>query len=273
MVKAALRTDGRRPSDTAPGAPAAAIQVLGVDVHPLPVDALHMWIGQVIAAEGHELVLNANVHALNLASAEPWFRDFLNSAPVVFCDGAGVMLGARILGKRIPERITYADWMWQLAALAERQQWSLFFLGARPGVAERAAAELSSRYLRLRIAGVHDGYFDRTRDSAQNRAVVDAINLASPDILVTGLGMPLQERWLLDNWADVDARVALTGGAVFDYLSGELRRAPRWMTESGLEWLGRLAIEPRRLWRRYLVGNPLFLARVLRQRVVEGAAR
>jgi N-acetylglucosaminyldiphosphoundecaprenol N-acetyl-beta-D-mannosaminyltransferase len=256
-----------------PDAPLPAIRILGVHVHPVPVEALHAWLEHAIAAGGHELVLNANAHALNLACAEPWFRDFLNAAPLVFCDGAGVMLGARILGARIPERITYADWMWRLAELAERRGWSLFFLGARAGVAERAAAALRARHPHLHIAGVHDGYFDLTRDSAGSRAVVETINRAAPDILVTGLGMPLQERWLRDHWERIDARIALSGGAVFDYLSGELRRAPRWLTESGLEWLGRLAIEPRRLWRRYLLGNPLFLARVLRQRLREGPAR
>lgn len=249
-----------------------AIRILGVDVHPLATEAVHARIARAIEGGGHELVLNANVHALNLARAEPWFRDFLNAAQVVFCDGAGVMLGARILGAHIPERITYADWMWQLAGLAEQRGWSFFFLGARPGVAEGAAASLRARHPDLRIAGVHHGYFDSAAGSAENRAVVEAINRAAPDILVMGLGMPLQERWLRENWADVDARVALSGGAVFDYLSGGLRRAPRWMTEHGLEWLGRLAIEPRRLWRRYLLGNPLFLARVIRQRLVEGAA-
>jgi N-acetylglucosaminyldiphosphoundecaprenol N-acetyl-beta-D-mannosaminyltransferase len=271
MANAALHSDGRRPSGHAPDAPVPAIHVLGVGVHPLSLESLHEWMAQVITARGHELVLHANVHALNLASSEPWFRDFLNSAPVVFCDGAGVMLGARILGARIPERITYADWMWQLAALAAERDWSFYFLGARPGVAERAATQLRAQHPRLRVAGVQDGYFERV--GAENDAVVDAINAAAPDILVVGLGMPLQEAWLRDNWERLDVPIALTGGAVFDYLSGTLRRAPRWMTGSGLEWLGRLAIEPRRLWRRYLLGNPLFLARVLRQRLVEGAAR
>ena len=91
------------------------MRILGVDVHPLGVDALHGRLGDVIERRGRALVLHANVHGLNLAWEQPWLRDFLNSAALVFCDGAGVMLGARLLGRRIPERITYADWMWQLA--------------------------------------------------------------------------------------------------------------------------------------------------------------
>ena len=88
-----------------------------------------------------------------------------------------------------------------------------------------------------------------------------------PDILIVGFGMPLQERWLMQNWENLDARVALTGGAVFDYVSGEVRRGPRVLTDNGFEWLARFLIEPGRLWRRYLVGNPLFLWRVLQQRL------
>ena len=92
-------------------------------------------------------------------------------------------------------------------------------------------------------------------------------NAVKPNILIVGFGTPLKERWLMENWDRIEVNVALTGGAVFDYVSGELRRAPRWMTDHGLEWLARLIIEPCRLWKRYLIGNPLFLWRVLKQRL------
>jgi N-acetylglucosaminyldiphosphoundecaprenol N-acetyl-beta-D-mannosaminyltransferase len=97
--------------------------------------------------------------------------------------------------------------------------------------------------------------------------VLQAINATSPDILLVGLGMPIQERWLMENWGFVKAKVALPVGALFDYLAGEIPRAPHWMTDHGLEWLGRLIVEPRRLWRRYLLGNPRFLWLVLKQRL------
>ncbi|MCA1687542.1 MAG: WecB/TagA/CpsF family glycosyltransferase, partial [Actinobacteria bacterium] len=125
-----------------------------------------------------------------------------------------------------------------------------------------------------KIVGVRHGYFDHGAGSAENEAVVGEINAAAPDILVVGLGMPLQERWLMENWQKLDVSVALTGGAVFDYVSGRLSRGPRPLTGSGFEWLARLLVEPRRLWRRYLLGNPLFLLRVLKQRLgVPGGGR
>jgi N-acetylglucosaminyldiphosphoundecaprenol N-acetyl-beta-D-mannosaminyltransferase len=243
------------------------IQILGINVHPMTVEDLHARIEATIREDSHALVLNVNVHCLNLAYREPWLRQFQNRAPLVFCDGAGVRLGARILGHRIPQRITYADWMWQLAKFAERRGFTLFFLGARPGVADKAAARLKERFPDLRVLGTHHGYFDKTPGSFENQAVIEEINTVQPNILIIAFGMPLQERWLMENWEHIEANVALTGGAVFDYVSGELRRPPRWMTDNGLEWLGRLLIEPRRLGRRYVIGNPLFLWRVLKQRL------
>ena len=140
-------------------------------------------------------------------------------------------------------------------------------------MSDSAAENLVRRFPRLRILGSHHGYFDQTTDSTDNQALVGMINALKPDILVVGLGMPLQEKWLKENWESIEARVALTGGAGFDYVSGGLRRAPAWMRRIGLEWLGRLLIEPSRLWRRYLVGNPKFFWRVIRQRMGSTRAR
>lgn len=255
------------PSPPTAAPPSDRVEFLGVQIDPLTVDQLLQRIAQIIDQRCRALVLNVNVHIYNLAASHPWLTHWLNKAEIVFCDGAGVMLGTRLLGKSIPERITYADWFWQLAALAEARGYTLFFLGAQPGVAQKAADRLRTAHPRLQIVGIRDGYFDSTPGSAENEAVLAAINAASPDVLTVGMGMPRQEQWLRDNWDRLDVRVALTGGAVFDYISGDLARAPRWMTDNGLEWLGRLLIEPKRLWRRYLLGNPRFLLRVLQHRL------
>jgi N-acetylglucosaminyldiphosphoundecaprenol N-acetyl-beta-D-mannosaminyltransferase len=247
--------------------PAGRVNVLGVGVDPLTVEDLHAEIGRLVRGGRGGLVLNVNAHCLNLCYEDPALRDFFNGAEVVFCDGAGVMLAARVLGGRIPARITYADWTWRLAAFAASEGFSLFFLGARPGVAQVAAEKLKERHPDLKIAGVRHGYFDHSAGSPQSEKVVDDINAAAPDILLVGLGMPLQERWLMENRERIDAGAVLTGGAVFDYVSGRLSRGPRFLTRNGFEWLARLLAEPRRLWRRYLLGNPVFVLRVLRQRL------
>lgn len=241
------------------------IDVLGIKINPLTVAELHAELALAVAQEEKALVLHVNVHSMNVAWSQEWLRQFLNSAAIVFCDGAGVILGARILGERIPERITYADWLWQLAGFCESEGLSLFFLGARPGVAETAASNLREEYPRLRIAGTHHGYFEKRGD--QNKRVIEIINQSCPNILVVGFGTPLQERWLRDHWLELDVNVFLTGGACFDFVSGRLPRGPRWMLDHGLEWLFRLLTEPRRLWRRYLIGNIIFMSRVFNARI------
>ena len=243
-----------------------SVCLLGIRIHTLSVDDLLTHISCVIHSDNRVIIANVNINAMNLSYDLPWFRAFLDSAEVVFCDGDGVMLGARIMGYCIPQRITYADWMWQLAEFAEPRDFTFFFLGAHPGIVDKAAGRIKERFPNLHIVGTHHGYFDKTPASPENKAVIQKINAVRPNILIVGFGMPLQERWLMENWEHVEANVALTGGAVFDYVSGELHRGPRWMTDHSLEWLARLIIEPRRLWKRYIIGNPLFLLRVLREK-------
>ena len=244
------------------------VDVLGVGVDEISVPALHAEVERLARGRRRGLVLNANAHLLNLAYHDAELRAFLNGADVVACDGAGVALAARLLAGRSLTRITYADWMPLLADFAAERGLSVYFLGARPGVAERAARRLRERVPDLRVVGTHHGFFDRRRVGQENEAVVEGINALAPDLLVVGLGMPLQERWLMENRSRLDFGVALTGGAAFDYVSGELRRGPRLLTQHGFEWVARLIVEPRRLWRRYLLGNPLFVWRVLRQSVL-----
>ena len=245
--------------------------MLGVGVDRITVEGLHAEVARLVRRRGG-IVLNTNAHCLNLCHEDEGLRGFFAAADVVFCDGAGVRLAARMLGGSLPERITYADWLPRLAALAEEREFSIFFLGARPGVAAEAARRLRRSHPGLKIVGVRHGFFDHRAGSPESGAVVAEINAARPDVLLVGLGMPLQERWLMENRHRLDVGVALTGGAVFDYASGRLRRGPRLLTDNGFEWLARLLVEPGRLWRRYLLGNPLFLARVLAQRLREGAA-
>jgi N-acetylglucosaminyldiphosphoundecaprenol N-acetyl-beta-D-mannosaminyltransferase len=242
------------------------VSLLGVKICSLPVEAVIQRITDSILAKKKIYLAYANAYAINLAYEYPWFREFLNNAALTFCDGFGVKWGARLLGHDIPERYTPPDWFPRLAAVCAERHFTLYFLGARPGVAEKCAEQLRNHFPGLIVAGSHHGYFDKTEGSTDNQAVIRSINILNPDILVVGFGMPLQEHWLMENWSQLDTRVALPVGAMFDYLTGEVLRAPHWMTDHGLEWFGRLVFEPRRLSKRYILGNPLFLWRLLKQR-------
>ena len=139
---------------------------------------------------------------------------------------------------------------------------SLFLLGAKPGVAEAVSENMRKRFPALSIAGVRDGYF-KPEETGQ---VLDEINSSNADILLVAFGAPKQELWLAEHRHKLTACVYLGVGGLFDFYSGRLPRAPVWMREIGMEWTWRLLQEPGRMWRRYLIGNPLFLYRVWLQR-------
>ncbi|MGA9190364.1 MAG: WecB/TagA/CpsF family glycosyltransferase, partial [Anaerolineales bacterium] len=243
------------------------VDVFGVQISALTVADLHQIIAAAVDTNTRALLPNVNAHALNLAYETPWLRDFFNQSTAVFPDGSGALFAARVQGGHFEERVTYADWMWDLARFCAERGFSLYFRGGREGVAEEAANTLRARFTDLHVAGTHEGYFDKSSQSPENTAVMAEINRLQPDILIVGFGMPRQERWLMENWDRLEVHVGLTGGAVFDYISGRLRRPPRVLSEHGLEWLGRLLIEPHRLWRRYLLGLPQFGWRVIRHRL------
>jgi N-acetylglucosaminyldiphosphoundecaprenol N-acetyl-beta-D-mannosaminyltransferase len=251
----------------APAAPVrlpATVEVLDVPIAVLDEPGLVDFAVRLARAGGRATLAYANVHTLNIAYRDAAYRAQLRAATAVYCDGAGVTLGARLLGRRLPGRMTGADWIDPLAAACAREGLSLFLLGSIPGVAERAAARLAARHPALRLAGTHHGYL---ADPDASAAAVAAVNAARPDILLVGMGAPLQERWVAQYRAQLAVPLVWSVGALFDFLAGTLARGPRWMLDHGLEWLARFAVEPRRLWRRYLIGNPLFLLRILRQRL------
>jgi len=246
---------------------AAVPKIFGVRVDALRLEEVMDRICSAVDKRQRMLVGNLHVRGANLAYEQAWFREFLNSADIVYCDGMGVKLGASFLGYDLPERFTLADWIWELAGRFEAQGASIYLLGNPPGVPEAAAQKLKERFCQLEIAGAQHGYFDKERGSPDNDRVVAHVNQVQPDVLFVGFGMPAQEKWLMENWPHLNVRVAIACGAIFEYIAGTLPRGPHWMTENYLEWLARLVISPRRYWRRYFRDNPLFIWRVLQQRL------
>jgi N-acetylglucosaminyldiphosphoundecaprenol N-acetyl-beta-D-mannosaminyltransferase len=206
-------------------------------------------------------VMYVNAHVVNQSRATPGLGDALRRADLVYCDGYGVRLAARVLNMPVPHRMTGADWIWGLAALCEVSGHPIYLLGSEPPIAREAAARLRRWYPRLDVVGAHHGFFGV--DSPHNERVIEDIRAHQARIVLVGMGTPKQELWA-DRYADqLDGAVVWTVGALFDYLSGHTPRAPRWLADNGLEWIFRLAIEPQRMWRRYLIGNPVFLSRVM----------
>jgi N-acetylglucosaminyldiphosphoundecaprenol N-acetyl-beta-D-mannosaminyltransferase len=242
------------------------IQVGELPVHPLRLPDVLSFIISAAAGEARADVYYANAHAVNLAATIPEFRDVLRAGSLVLCDGKGVQWAARALGRTIPDRFTPPDWLSQLSGLAAQRQYRLFLLGGRQGVAEGSAQRLRLLHPSLSVRAAH-GYFEAEPGGTER--VVESINSFRPHILLVGMGMPKQEYWIRDHLFQLDVRVAVAVGAAFEYVSGSMWRAPRWVTDRGFEWLTRLIREPRRLARRYLLGNPLFVWRIAKQVAAE----
>lgn len=214
---------------------------------------------RAVRQRGRLTILYVNAHCMNVRQRDASYGRILDQAELVYCDGTGVSLGARLAGLEAPRRMTGADWIDPTAAFARDHGLSLFLLGGETGVAAEAGEILQARHPGLQIVGTASG-FDLTA------ATVEAINQARADILLVGMGTPTQEKWIDAHRQEIEAPVVWAVGALFDFITGRIPRGPRWMTQHGLEWLCRLAAEPRKLWRRYLIGNPAFLYRVWRQR-------
>jgi N-acetylglucosaminyldiphosphoundecaprenol N-acetyl-beta-D-mannosaminyltransferase len=228
-----------------------------------PVELLRRITGWVGEPGPPRLVMYVNAHVLNQSREHPQLRRTLEASDLVYCDGYGVRLAAKALDVEIPHRMTGADWVWDLAALCQSAGQSIYLLGSEPGISTEAADRLRRRFPALSVTGAHHGYF--AVGSPHDERVIEHINACRPDILLVGMGTPKQELWVRHNAHRLDVDVIWTVGALFDYVSGRVPRAPGWLADNGLEWIFRLAVEPQRMWRRYLLGNPVFVSRVLAQ--------
>lgn len=241
------------------------VRVLGVRVDRVGRAALEESI--ISSARNGECKVYSyvNIHAINIAQSDLRFREIVNGSAVTYCDGEGVRLGARLLGTSLPPRTVLTFWVWDLCRLLEEKGLSVYFLGGTQDVVRAAVDTLQKVCPALSIKGWHHGYFEK--DGEESRRVVEEINRVRPDVLFVSFGMPAQEYWIENNRQALHAGVILPAGSMIDYVAGARKTAPAWMANNGLEWLYRLVREPRRLWRRYLIGNPLFLMRVLFQRI------
>ena len=207
------------------------------------------------------VVLNAGKCVL--MQDEPDVRDIVARCEVVNADGQSVVWAARFLGLGVPERVAGIDLMGRLIALCEREGWPVYFLGAKDEVLAAFEAEALRRHPRLRVAGRRNGYFR----ADQEVEIAETIRASGARLLLVGISSPMKERFLARNMERLGPLLAMGVGGSFDVWAGKATRAPLWMQRAGLEWFHRFAQEPRRMWKRYLVGNLRFAWIVIRARV------
>lgn len=242
-----------RPAPTPPAA-LAHLRLFGLDIVDATADRV---IETLLSSDKPQRVAFLNAHCANVAARDAGYRDALASADMLLPDGIGIDLAARMTGRRLRENLNGTDFTPRLLARAAQAGLSVYLLGGRPGVAQEAADRLCMTLPGLRIVGTRDGY-----DGLQDEdAAIDEINASGADIVIVALGVPQQDVWLAANAHRLGARITLGVGALLDFLAGRVRRAPQVVRRVRSEWLWRLAMEPRRMARRYLIGNVTFLAR------------
>ena len=240
---------------------AARVNVAGVEVDNLSQDEAVVAIAQMIEAGGPHYLCVINAAKAVAASRDARLRATLAQAALVTADGMSVVWAARWLGKPLKERVTGIDLFARLVKEAAARRWSVYFFGAEAESVRGVVERFKREHADLRVAGWRDGYFE----PSQSKAIADGIRRSKADLLFVAMGSPAQEYWIAEHLEGTGARFAMGVGGSFDHLSGRRQRAPRWMQRRGLEWLYRLLREPRRLWRRYLLGNVQFIRLVVGQ--------
>jgi N-acetylglucosaminyldiphosphoundecaprenol N-acetyl-beta-D-mannosaminyltransferase len=206
----------------------------------------------------------ANADCVNIASRNTAYMGVLQSAAIVLADGIGIKLAGRILNTNIRQNVNGTDLFPRLCERLERTGQGMFLLGGAPGVAESVANWVHDRYPAVDIRGTHHGFFDRSEEPD----IIDTIRESGAHILLVAFGAPKQELWINRNLHQTGVKVAMGVGGLLDFYSGHIPRAPQWLREIGGEWFFRFIQEPRRMWRRYFVGNVIFLYRVFRYRAL-----
>ncbi|HEY6532071.1 MAG TPA: WecB/TagA/CpsF family glycosyltransferase [Acidimicrobiales bacterium] len=243
----------------------ARVDVLGVPVSAISLDqALDQAVSWIEARDPH-FVTFTGVHGVMECQTDPELEWIHCQAGMVCPDGMPMVWASKYAGVKDTTRVYGPDFMLAMAERAAAEGYTSFFYGGNEGVADQLAGILTERFPGFRSVGTYCPPFRPLTDD-EKQEVVDTITAANPDMVWVGLSTPKQERWMAEFVERLDVPVLFGVGAAFDIHSGNLAQAPKWMQRNGLEWLYRLGVEPKRLWRRYLVNNPKFAVKVLRRK-------
>lgn len=230
------------------------VEVLGVPIDPWTMEETVEATDRIVSEGAFAHLIGVNADKLLQMRDDPWMDACVRHCEVINADGASMVMAAERLGVAVPERVAGVDLMRELCALAERKGYPVYLLGAKAEVVEKAAEALVRDFPVLRIVGYRDGYFGESEFDRVAEEVMDA----GPQVVFVGITSPTKER-LIERFRELGAKGVFVGvGGTFDVVSGCIPRAPMWMQRANLEWLFRMAQEPRRLVKRYVVGNARF---------------
>lgn len=237
------------------------INIMGILLNRVDYDGALQEIESFLKGGRLKVIATPNAEIIMAARNNEKLRRAINGADLCFPDGIGVVLASRIIGKPLHSRTAGYDLMVRMLDMAARRNLSVFLLGGKPGVAEKASGNIKAKFPGIRIAGTHHGYFNESGEAL----ILDMINKSGADILLVAMGAPKQELFMLKNQAKLQCSIAMGVGGSLDVLAGRVRRAPVIMQKAGLEWLYRLAAQPMRIKR--MSALPLFLIEVMLDKV------
>jgi len=248
--------------EVAPAPVASPIWTLGLPLTPLTTGQVIQVVDGLVRARKPSYLITANLNYAMLTHQHEQLREINRHAALILADGMPLVWTARWRGTPLPERVSGSDLIYELCGLAAERGYRVFLLGAQPPVAHEAATKLEALYAGLQIVGIASPQLDDLSE-AENAALVARVRAARPDLLFVAFGQPKGERWIYAYHRDLGVPACLQVGASLDFAAGRIRRAPTWLQRLGLEWAFRLALEPRRLAKRYLENGVFFTRRLL----------
>ena len=241
---------------------AETVSILQCTYSVLAEGEIYDIVDRMIADGNRHQICISNVHTTMMAVENPQFSKILNSSSLVTMDGRPLVWAAKNMGKKKATRVAGPDFFQHICSISPEKGYTHFLYGGREGVPERMQKILESLYPGIRIVGVYSPPF-RPLTREEDEAVIKKINAAKPNFVWIGLGAPKQEQWAHEHLEKIHANIFIGIGAAFDFIAGTIKRAPKWMQDSGLEWLFRLSQDPARLWKRYLVYNTKYLIKII----------
>jgi N-acetylglucosaminyldiphosphoundecaprenol N-acetyl-beta-D-mannosaminyltransferase len=244
------------------------VNICGIEIDRYNFDqVLDRITNHAIAGRDPEYVVTPNAMHIISLQEDAAFREIYRQAFLVVPDGVSLLWSAKFLNTPLNGRVNGTDLFEQLCAVAAERGLKVFLLGGRERAADAAREILEARHPALKIVGTHCPPYGFESQSTELALIIAKIIAAQPDLLFVGLGAPKQEKWIAANYQQLGVPISVGIGVSFELVANMVSRAPVWMQKTGLEWLFRLIVEPGRLWKRYIIGNPLFILLVLKQRL------
>lgn len=239
------------------------INFYGINLSLIDTSEMLELCGHTFEANKTKTMFFLNAHYYNIACKDKEYKKILNKCDLLLNDGIGVKLGLKLKGLKEKENMNGTDLIPKIIEISSKNNKNIYLLGGTEDVAEKAGEKIKEKYENINIVGYHSGFFNK----AEERKIINEIIDNDTDVLIVGMGAPLQEKWVYDNLEKLQSvNIIVAGGAILDFISERVTRAPIWVRKLNMEWVYRLLLEPKRLFNRYVIGNFKFFINIYRNR-------